>query len=227
VQNAVEVVFLHSGSMTVSIDGQHQTAMGGTMSLLLPGHREMIWFAQDRPTQHGWIEFVEPRLSTELSQRLEALPFSAELSERVAGLFSSFMALSSDPPARRAEIQYAAALQLFWEVVARLESPSQDGVRVSVVVRAEQFIEAHLADPVTLSEIAGAAGVSAAHLWPAVPAGAKPVAGGLPLGPARRACRYVARAHRIDRAGDSAALRIQVSLSLLPPHQAVDRPLTI
>jgi AraC family transcriptional regulator of arabinose operon len=124
----------------------------------------MIWFARDRSTQHGWLEFVEPRFSPELQRRLEMLPFSSVVSDRVAALFASLIGLADCARAARAEIQYAAALQLFWEAIASVEDASRDGVRSSVVARAEQFIEAHLGEPVTLEQVAFAVGVSKAHL---------------------------------------------------------------
>jgi len=81
-QDDVQLVVLHSGSMTVWVDGAPRGAGPGTVSLLLPGHDERFAFDARRPTRHSWMQARVPEGPDMVEARLADLPLSLPLSPR-------------------------------------------------------------------------------------------------------------------------------------------------
>jgi AraC family transcriptional regulator of arabinose operon len=153
----VQLVVLHTGAMTVWVDGEPRSAGPGTVSLLLPGHEERFAFADRQPTRHSWMQarVAEPPVA-----RLADLPPSLALSPAIATLERLLLgraAAGGDDP-----LLLALAASLLWRYVAEAESGGAPPP--GPVEQARRFIADHLAEPLSLERIAGAAGVAPAHL---------------------------------------------------------------
>src|ERR671935_562848 len=99
-QRDVQLVVLHTGSMTVWVDGAARSAGAGSVSLLLPGHEERFAFAADRPTRHSWVQAHVPAVSAQVDARLRALLHALPLSLSMADLERLVLAhagTASDP----------------------------------------------------------------------------------------------------------------------------------
>jgi AraC-like ligand binding domain len=156
-QRDVQLVVLHTGAMTVWVDGEPRTAAPGSVSLLLPGHEERFAFAGRQATRHSWMQarVPEPPVS-----RLAGLPPSLPLSPAMASLerllLGSAAAGSGDP------LLLALAAAMLWRYVA--EAGSGGGPPPGPVEQARRFIADHLAEPLSLDRIAAAVGVAPAHI---------------------------------------------------------------
>ena len=158
-QRDVQLVVLHSGTMTVWVDGVPRSAGPGSVSLLLPGHEERFAFAADRPTRHSWVQAHVPAVSAEADARLRALPHALPLSPAMADLERLVLAhagTASDP------LPLALAASMVWRYVA--EGEARSVAPPGPVEQARRFIHDNLAEPLSLPTIAGAAGVVPAHL---------------------------------------------------------------
>jgi AraC family transcriptional regulator of arabinose operon len=158
-QRDVQLVVLHSGAMTVWVDGARRSSGPGSVSLLLPGHEERFVFAADRPTRHSWVQAHVPAIPAEADTRLRRLPGSLPLSPAMADLERLVLAqatTASDP------LTLALAASMVWRYVGEGEAHAAAGP--GPVEEARAYIDDHLVEPISLAAIAAAAGVVPAHL---------------------------------------------------------------
>jgi AraC-like DNA-binding protein len=158
-QRDVQLVVLHTGAMTVWVDGTPRSARPRTVSLLLPGHDERFAFAAGEPTRHSWVQAHVPDLPEDVRARLVELPRSLPLSPAMAELERLLLAYGGAPDD---PLVLALSASMVWRYVAEGESRA---ARVAgPVEQARGFIHERLAEPLSLRLIAAAAGVVPAHL---------------------------------------------------------------
>ena len=153
-QDDLELVLLHDGSATITIDdGVAVAHEAGTVVLLLPGHREHFAFDAGGPTHHSWVQAHVARAPAGLPS---SLPLSTALGELVRAAVEA--ARGPLPTARPLVAALAAAA--FLRYAGESEAPP-----TGVVELARAFLHAHVADPeVDLERVAAAAHVSPPHL---------------------------------------------------------------
>jgi AraC-like DNA-binding protein len=158
-QQDVQLVLVHDGSMTVTVDGTARpTERGGSVSLLLPGHTEIFAFDAARPTRHSWIQGNIPDIPEELEARLAGLPPALPTSTSMASLARETLAAAPATPLLHALV--AAAL---WRYVTEAERGIDP--RSTLAESAREHLHAELHDPdLDLAALARACNVSAAHL---------------------------------------------------------------
>ena len=151
-QRDVQLVVLHSGSMTVWVDGVARRAGPRTVSLLLPGHEERFAFDRTLPTRHSWMQ---ARVAAP-SDELRGLPFALPLSPAMADLERLLLGRAIDP------LLLALGASMLWRYVA--EARAAVAPASAPVESALRFVHDNLARPLSLRELAHAAGVAPAHL---------------------------------------------------------------
>lgn len=151
-QHDVQLVVLHTGSMTVWVDGVPRRAGPRSVSLLLPGHEERFAFDRAQRTRHSWMQahFAEP------GDELRALPASLPLSPAMADLERLLLGRAIDP------LLLALGASMLWRYVA--EARAAVAPASAAVERALSFIHDDLARPLSLRAVAAAASVAPAHL---------------------------------------------------------------
>jgi AraC-like DNA-binding protein len=165
IQFSLELVLLHSGTMTVWIDQQPHTAPAQTVSLLFPDHEERFAFDPNAETHHSFIHLWLPHLPATLQTRLEALPWPLPLTAGMSALMRQALALRQSPLSTRDLLLQAVGMQMLWRYLGEGERLlAGDAAPHPAVELAQQFIQAHLSKPVTLEDIAAAAAVSPSHL---------------------------------------------------------------
>jgi AraC-like DNA-binding protein len=161
-QHDVQLVLVHEGSMSVSVDGATRpTQRAGSVSLLLPGHTETFAFDPSRPTRHSWIQAHVPDVPEELAARLGRLPAALATSPALAALArETVTAAAGSPPAPLLNAMVAASL---WRYVTEAERGVDP--RSTLAETAREHLHANLHDPsLDLAALAAACSVSAAHL---------------------------------------------------------------
>lgn len=151
-QHDVQLVLLHSGSMTVWVDGTARHAAARTVSLLLPGHQERFAFDRALPTRHSWMQARVAAPSAELRD----LPFSLPLSPAMADLERLLLGRAIEP------LLLALGASMLWRYVAEARAAVAPGS--APVESARSFVHDNLAGPLSLRQLARAAGVAPAHL---------------------------------------------------------------
>ena len=155
-QDDVQLVVLHGGSMTVWVDGSPRRADPGTVSLLLPGHDERFAFDARRPTRHSWMQARVPERPDAIHARLAGLAPSLPISPAMADLERLLRGRVIEPPL------LALGASMLWRYVA--EAQAAVAPASAPVESALSFIHENLAGPLSLRDVARAAGVAPAHL---------------------------------------------------------------
>jgi len=165
-QRNLQMVMLHSGRMTVWIDGVPRTSLADTVFVLFPGHEERFAFADECETWHSWLHIFIPQLSETLLARLARLPWPLQLSPAMTDLIREALALRNSPLSTADTLLKTLAIQMIWRYIGEGEL-LMDGATTPpdpAVENARRFIHAHLGEPLTLDMIAMAAAVSPPHL---------------------------------------------------------------
>jgi AraC family transcriptional regulator of arabinose operon len=158
-QQDLELVLIHEGSASVTVDGAPRaTLRAGDVGLLLPGHRELFAFAHDAPTRHSWVQGRPLGAPLDRLAALPAvLPASTALTELVLAAAAGTPLSTRDPLV--AALGTAALWRYVGEAEARVRGPSDP------VACARAYVHAHAGDQsVDLARIAAAAHVTPAHL---------------------------------------------------------------
>jgi AraC-like DNA-binding protein len=159
----VQLVLVHEGSATITVDGvARATQRSRSVALLLPGHREEFAFDRTRPTRHSWIQAHIPNVPDDLERRLDGIPAALPTSTTLAGLARETVAVAAASPPPR-PLLHALVAATLWCYVAeaerRVDPPS------TLVETAREHLHVELHDPdLDLAALARACNVSAAHL---------------------------------------------------------------
>lgn len=165
-QYHLQLVMVHSGEMTVWIDGDARHAPAHTVGILLPGHEERFAFAQEEETHHSWLHASLPCLSSELRARFALLPWPLPLSPLMQQLTHDVLAMQDALLPTSKEILKAMAMHMLWLYIGEGEMQMRQQMMIShpAVEEAQRFIQGHLDDSLTLATIAQAVAVSPSHL---------------------------------------------------------------
>jgi AraC family transcriptional regulator of arabinose operon len=163
-QRDYQLVAIYSGEAHVEVQEEERHVPAQHITLMLPQRRELFRFAATRPTHHGWCAITPEALPEPLRARLDRLPACLPLSQRMRDLIQ--LGLSVPPgeiPAADALLE-SVALALFQAYLFDAEYADQMRHVPDAVRQAQRFIDAHLAEPLQLPQIAHAASVTPQHL---------------------------------------------------------------
>ncbi len=171
-QHDIQLVLVHAGSMTVTVDDDTRPPQrGGAVSLLLPGHIETFAFDAARPTRHSWIQANVPDIPEELAARLDRLPSALPTSTSMASLARETLAVAAASPTLDGPSRDPVAAPLLRALVAatlwRYITEAERGIdsRSTLAETARDHLHAELHDPhLDLASLARACNVSVAHL---------------------------------------------------------------
>ncbi len=167
VQSTLELVLLHTGEMTVWVDDVRRYAPAGTVSLLFPGHVEQFAFAEHTETRHSFIHIEIPDLPAALHTRLTALPWQLPLSPKMNDLIHEALVLRHSPLSTADDLLKTVAVQMLLRYLGEAERDrlgTAADILHPAVERAQQYVQTHLHEPITLDTMADSAAVSPAHL---------------------------------------------------------------
>jgi AraC-like DNA-binding protein len=179
-QHDVQLVLVHGGSVSVTVDGATRpTQRSGSISLLLPGHTETFAFDTARPTRHSWIQANIPDIPEELEARLARLPTALPTSTSMGSLARETLAVAAaastlaagapgpgraaGSPAATHPLLHALVAATLWRYVT--EAERRIDPRSTLAETAREHLHADLHDQhLDLAALARACNVSAAHL---------------------------------------------------------------
>lgn len=163
----LQLVVIHSGSMTVWIDDFPHQAGANSAFLLLPDHHERFAFATKSATTHSWLHARIAPLSPSSTRFLAQLPRPIPLSLSVSELMSQADRLQHSPLATRAQLLKSIGTHIFWQYIGEAEVERLKpvgGAGSRPVEEARRYIRDHLHEPLTLATIAQAAAISKSQL---------------------------------------------------------------
>jgi len=163
-----QLVIIHSGNLTLTLDHEVIEVPENHAILLSPGHREHFSFARDQETRHSWIALAADAQSEELGEDFAKFRGPFPFLGRMASLLDIARhglapTTQPDPLHNRIYEELATA------ILCAFACAVCDGHKASensqpVLARMERFIAENYARPLTLDLIARAAGISRQHL---------------------------------------------------------------
>ncbi|MGY4760139.1 helix-turn-helix domain-containing protein [Paenibacillus caseinilyticus] len=164
VQQDLQLVLLHSGSMSVEIDGKNYSVPSGHTALLKPGRTEHFFFDPKRETWHRWIAVHVEAADSAVLQRLDELPFSIPLSEHMDSLCSMVYSLLNSGTAPEEELMKSLGESAILLYIAECERLHANETQHPAVVQAKEIIHQRFAEELSLDDLAKAVHRTPEHL---------------------------------------------------------------
>lgn len=161
-----QLVVIHRGKVTLSIDGIERYLSPGQGILLRPGGEEIFRFATDEETMHSWCQIPRHVVPPRMEFPEEMIGWPADCDPWLLGFMKEAWKMPGDASTTAGrQMIISAVLMAMWAFCrARPEVSATARPWPEPLLKARKFMEAHLADPLTLEDIARVAGVSIGHL---------------------------------------------------------------
>ncbi len=165
IQQDYQLVLLHEGSVTISIDGTQQGLHENEVCLLYPGHEEHFQFTDKSPSVHTWCALTCGELNETYTSLLVDLPFKTTISSRMKQLIrlGIDMGYVVDPVLNLMRCRLAESLLLDFILCAHgiidLTLP-----KAQPVLRVQRYIELHFSENIDMRTLGEVARLSPAHM---------------------------------------------------------------
>ena len=159
-QRDYELVVLHSGEATVTVDGERRPLDIGTVALFLPGHREHYRFSNTHETHHSWCSVSRSLMPRPLARELLQAPSSLPCSEFFHRLLSSAFILGCPWNADSNPVIDRLGILLCTEYLHLSQASRNRNRRTEPVNKALSHIENHFPEDACLAGACHAAGIS-------------------------------------------------------------------
>jgi AraC-like DNA-binding protein len=159
-QRDYQLVVMHSGDATVTVDKTKHSLAAGHVYLLTPGHREYFTFSRDRGTHHSWCSVNPGRMPDDMAQSLQKAPRDVPCSEIMDRLLSVVFDIDPASGHCAAALIESFAITLFHEYLHVADTRSQSPRNDPVIARAISYMEWHFADEDCLAGCHAHAGIS-------------------------------------------------------------------
>ena len=165
-QSNLQLMFVHTGHVTIWIDGCPHHIPAKSALVLYPDHNEHFLFAEECETYHTWLHAYIPQLDPSIQARFERLEWPLPLSPAMQQLIHDALALRLQSFPTKNEILKALVVQMLWRYIGEGEQRLTYSIEQvhPAVEQAQHFIQSHLHEPLTLELIAKNVAMSPAHL---------------------------------------------------------------
>jgi len=160
VQHNFQLVIIHSGSCTVSVDKIEYDIPVGSASLYVPGHVEHFAFDPGTETHHTWCH-INPRfLPAAVKRALLKAPRMATCSETFKHLHASALKIKLPVRSYSAQLLEQIALSIMLEYLNMAGEQANVKDRNAPVNSATRYMEEHYGDTDCLSGALKKSGIS-------------------------------------------------------------------
>ena len=163
IQQDLQLVMLHTGSMEIDIDGIVRIIPAGHVTLLKPGHTEKFYFAKDHDTWHRWIGISVKSISLELLNELEKLPPYIPISNQMNELTSLMLAISRDHQHSNNQVICPLGQSAIWLYITECRNQYRSNIHPAVL-KAKETIQARFSEDLSLINISKECNISPEHL---------------------------------------------------------------
>jgi len=165
-QGDYQLVVIHRGELELRLDQRRIHLSAGEAILLSPRHREHFLFSRTAETRHSWCS-VHPRsVPRHLRRAFRLTARPVRFGERMTTLFEWGQAHAAPEDEKLREGFFtglALALLCDFALLAREKTPA-DRAAAPALIRLGNFIRREFARPLSLTDLARAAGVSPQYL---------------------------------------------------------------
>jgi AraC family transcriptional regulator of arabinose operon len=164
IQPDLQLVLVHSGSMTIEIDNVTHPILPGHVVLLKPGHLENFWFAEHCRTWHRWIAVSVETLDRLAFDRFACLPLFISLSDRMNQLTDILLSLQSSGSQDREEVVKAIGRTAILLFMTECRQGNANDRKHPAVLRAKDEIHTRYAEEITLQRLSNLCKNTPEHL---------------------------------------------------------------
>jgi transcriptional regulator GlxA family with amidase domain len=154
----VQLVFVHTGSLTVAVGCDELAVGAGSCCLLLPGRVEFFRFSRVTTTVHSWVHYWSAATDRELVARLATVARTQRISAGVARLVGALLS----------ESQVARPLTVLrsYEILYRyIHDAGHPSAQPAALGTALAFVHQRYVDAIGVDDVAVAAAVSRSQLF--------------------------------------------------------------
>ncbi|WP_345335181.1 AraC family transcriptional regulator [Actinomadura viridis] len=163
VQGHVQLMLIHAGTMVVHVDDRAPYAVpAGQMCILLPGHTEVIGFAEGAETRQTLVRGDLDELTPQMNRWLEAVRPTRPLSSALTYMAREALITEQTRLTAQGALVDALATALLWRFIAEFEN--LPAALPAPIEDARLFIHRNVQSDIDLTAISAAARVSPEHL---------------------------------------------------------------
>jgi AraC-like DNA-binding protein len=164
VQQDYQLVIIYAGDVTIRIDESDLYVPAQHTVLLLPQRREHFRFSPTRATHHAWCAITPGAVPVELRRTLQRHARCMPLTTRVHHLIEIGLSVPSAGLAAADALLDSIALSALHACVFESAAALIGDDMPHVLIVAQQYMETHLAESISVPQIAGSAHVTPQHL---------------------------------------------------------------
>jgi len=164
VQQDYQLVAIYEGEAHILVDDAQCYLPAQHIALMRPGHSEFFRFALTTKTHHTWCAVHPSLVDAPLADALRQTPFCLPITPRLHGLIEMGLSFAPSDLASAQTLLAQLGLSALHAYAFEAERSALRSLTPEPVIKAQQFIEANLSQPITLSDIARAASVSSPYL---------------------------------------------------------------
>ncbi|TDF92607.1 helix-turn-helix domain-containing protein [Paenibacillus piri] len=164
IQPDLQLVLVHTGSMTVEIDGISHTVPSEHIALLKPGHEEHFYFSEKRETWHRWIAVAAEPLEPDAEAYFNSLPLYIPLTRRMNQLTDMMQSLQNDGCDRKDGVVKALGQSAVWMYINEYLQMGLNRRKHPAILAALDHIHERYGDDLGLSDLSRITGKTPEHL---------------------------------------------------------------
>jgi AraC family transcriptional regulator of arabinose operon len=164
IQADYQLVAIYEGEAHITVDEDMRRLPAHHVSLMRPGHLEHFTFCVECDTRHTWCAVHPSLVDGALREALVNVPFCLTITTRMHNLIEMGLSFSPSDIAGAQGVLTQLGLAALHEFAFEAERAALRSLTPDAVIKAQHFIEAHLAEPMKLDDIAKAASVTPQHL---------------------------------------------------------------
>ena len=163
VQSNVQLMLIHAGTMVVNVDDRDSYAVPAKqVCILLPGHTEVIGFAEGAETRQTLVRGELDELTPQMNRWLEALRPTRPLSSALTYMAREALITEQTRLTAQGALVDALATALLWRFIAEFEN--LPAALPAPIEDARLFIHRNVQNDINLTALSTVARVSPEHL---------------------------------------------------------------
>ena len=164
IQLDFQLVAFYEGEAHIQVDEAMQHLPANHVSLMRPSRLEHFAFSVESDTHHTWCAVHPSLVDGALRETLAGVPFCLPITARMHSLIEMGLSFSTSDLAGAQGVLTQLGLAALHEFAFEAERAALRSLTPDAVIKAQHHIEAHLSEPIKLSDIAKAASVTPQHL---------------------------------------------------------------
>lgn len=166
IQRGIQLFYMISGYVDITIDGVNSRLHPGQMALLLPQRSEFFQYRVDQGSVHSWCQLDFDKLPEDLSVLFDQVPISLVINTEIEQMLELGLAMTGAEhfDNRIALIKLSEALLHYYLSLAKIPENQRPQVLPRVVRQACNVIAQSYSKPLTVGQLSSEVHCSSNHL---------------------------------------------------------------